>query len=85
MELSDLIEICKAWDHMGWAVQSQAEAVVGGKALGEQNPNALEMVQEWLDLVYVKAEEAGDEGLRLQAEEMPGRIQGYLAGEVAAA
>lgn len=70
---------------MGWAVQSQAEAVVGGEALGEQNPNALEMVQKWLDLVCVKAEEIGDDGLRLQAEEMFGRVQNHLAGEVAAA
>ena len=82
MELSDLIEICKAWDRMGWAVQSQAEAVVGGQPLEEQNPNALAMVQEWLKDVQDKMAWVADgddiEAIREQAVNLDRWIAEHL-------
>ena len=48
MDLSDLIEICRSWNRLGWAVQSQLESVLDGSLVDDQDPNAMDMVLDFL-------------------------------------
>ena len=84
MDLSDVIDICRAWDRLGWAVQSQLDAVLDGRDIEDQNPNAMEMVDEFLAVVVEKAEWVGDGDLGDQARDLRERIAASRAGEVAA-
>ena len=48
MQLDDLMELCRQFSNLGWAVQSQLRDVVAGDDLDEQNPNALKMCASFL-------------------------------------
>lgn len=45
MEMYNLIQICKAYDKLGWAVQSQVDDVLDG-SVDDCNGNALEMIRD---------------------------------------
>lgn len=84
MDLSDVIDICRAWDRLGWAVQSQLDAVLDGRDIEDQNPNAMDMVDEFLAVVAEKAEWVGDGAMGGQARDLSERIATSRVGEVAA-
>ncbi len=48
MQRTDMLEICRAWHKLGWAVQEQLTAVLDGRPIGDQNLNAMEMVVDFL-------------------------------------
>ena len=48
MVISDLIQICHSWNRMGWAVQGQLDSLLDGQPIEDQNPNALDMVLDFL-------------------------------------
>lgn len=73
MNIQTLIELCKAYSNLGWAVQEQLIAVAGGEPLSDQNGNALRMI---LDFLW-DAEHAEVEG----ADDLVSRIERHLAGE----
>jgi len=72
MELYDLIQLCKKYSHMGWAVQQQLDNIldVGLAAAieeGKVNPNALNLVKDFLGDV-VGYSDAEGESLFMGAE-----------------
>lgn len=54
MELRDLIEIAKAYQSLGWAVQEQLDDFLQGEEEG-CNPNALRLASDFLRKVNHKA------------------------------
>lgn len=78
MELSDLIEICRSWNRMGWAVQSQLESVLDGSPLEDQNPNALEMILDFLRDVDRTVAWCDDQQLRESTQAVHEQIADYL-------
>ena len=67
MNLSTLIKLCRKYDDMGAAVQSQLRAVVfDGDALKDTNPHALDDIKEFLRLAAAHdVEDAQDEAERI--------------------
>lgn len=51
MELHQLLFLCKLYDSLGWAVQDQLHSVIEGEDLEDQNPNALELIEDFLQKV----------------------------------
>lgn len=50
MEVYDAIAIAKAYDKLGWAVQSQLDTVMDGTGGPDNlNPNALDLIEEFFD------------------------------------
>jgi len=49
-EVYDIIQICRAWDRMGSAVQDQLEDVLDGRG-DDINSNALPLMQDFLETV----------------------------------
>ena len=78
MDLTDLIEICRAWDRMGWAVQSQIEAVADGAPIEDQNPAAMEMAVDWLRTVERIADETPGFYLDEDVADLIERIRDHL-------
>lgn len=79
MELSDLIEICRQWDRLGWAVQEQLDSVAGGQPVAEQNPSAMEMVADFLREVDRIVAWCDDGQLREQVTDLAETIRDGLA------
>lgn len=50
IELYDVIQICKAYNDLGWAIQEQLDDVLDGRG-EEANPNALDYILRFLDKV----------------------------------
>lgn len=48
MDIQTLIELCKAYSKLGWAVQEQLEDALSSSDLSELNSNALRMIVEFL-------------------------------------
>lgn len=63
---------------MGWAVQSQLESVLEGAPLDDQNPNALDMIQDFLRDVDRTVAWADDQQLRESAQATHEKIAEYL-------
>ena len=49
MTLKTLVKTMQAWGDMGWAIQQQLSDLVNGEAPKEQNPNALQMIKQYLE------------------------------------
>jgi hypothetical protein len=50
MEVYDAIQIAKAYDKLGWAVADQLDTVLDGTGGPDNlNPNALDLIEEFLD------------------------------------
>lgn len=65
MELYDLIQLCKKYSRMGWAVQQQLDNILDmGLAAaieeGKVNPNALDIIREFLGDVAGYSDAEGD-------------------------
>lgn len=60
-----LIELCKAYSKLGWAVQEQLEDALSSSDLSELNSNALRMIVQFLrkaeDNEVVDAGDAADQ------------------------
>lgn len=77
MTLADLIEICRAWTHLGWAVESQLEAVIDDEPLEKQNPAALEIVlHHFLRVVIDQTSE--NDPVHEEAYDLAAHIEQYL-------
>lgn len=76
MRIEDLIPLCKRYSRMGWSVDGQLSAVLDGDRLEDQNPNALDMIEDFLRDCH----EAGVSG----ALEIADDIRDHLAKEQAA-
>jgi len=50
MTLADLIEVARAYNDLGTAVQGQIDAVLDGR-VRDCNRNALDVISGWLELV----------------------------------
>jgi hypothetical protein len=57
MTLADLIQICRAWTHLGWAVESQLGAVLDEEPIEKQNPAAMEIALHHLRVVIEQTSE----------------------------
>ena len=61
MDTYTLIELCKAYAGLGWAVQAQLNDVLDGADLNDLNGNALKMIEGFLRRSANEGvEEAGD-------------------------
>lgn len=49
VDMADVLSVSEQYDRMGWAVQGQLKDVFAGQDLAEQNPNALDMIADYLD------------------------------------
>lgn len=68
MDINTLIELCKAYTSLGWAVQEQLSDVLDGADLNDLNGSALKMIAAFLR----KAEDnevvdAGDAACQIEA------------------
>jgi hypothetical protein len=74
MQLQDLVDLCTAYDRLGWAVQDQLNKVLAQCPLGDLNPNAVGLLQDWLERAKVAADGgftgAGDQALVEEIEEV---------------
>ena len=75
MNVVQLVEVAKGFMKLGWAVQEQVEQVMEGRA-EDCNPNALEMIRDWLEAARREAE--GDEELYESLFEAVEEITGAL-------
>lgn len=71
MDIQTLIELCKAYSKLGWAVQEQLSDVLDDTDLSRLNGNALKMIAAFLR----KAEGADVE----DAGDFADQIEEYLA------
>jgi hypothetical protein len=77
MTLSDLIEICRAWTHLGSAVESQLEAVIDEEPIEKQNPAAMEIVlHHFLRVVIDQTSES--DAVHEEAYDLAAHIEQYL-------
>lgn len=60
MTFEQVIEICKSYKDLGWAVQEQLDSILDDMStLNEQNPNALEKISEFFDeIANIRDEES---------------------------
>jgi hypothetical protein len=58
IDLEDIVQLCKGYAHMGWAVQEQLDDVLAGDMTAENvNENALRDIEDWLhDLATLSPE-----------------------------
>jgi hypothetical protein len=61
MDLARLMEICKAYNKLGWAVQDQLHDVLENKNYDDQNRNALELIKDFLNDASDVCEDASTE------------------------
>jgi hypothetical protein len=73
IEPSDLVEVCKAYNKLGWAVAEQLDDVLNGTG-SECNPNALDMIAD----VFFSACERAD----IDIDCMRGLLEEALEGIV---
>ena len=77
MTLADLVEICRAWTHLGWAIESQLEAVLDDEPIANQNPNAMEIaLHHFLRVVIEKT--ADRDHVHEEAYDLAAHIEQYL-------
>jgi len=77
MTLADLIQICRAWTHLGWAVESQLEAVLDEEPLEKQNPAAMEIVLHHFLRVVIEQTSESDR-VHEEAYDLAAHIEQYL-------
>jgi hypothetical protein len=75
MNVVQLVMVAKGFVRLGWAVQEQVEKVLEGQA-EDCNPNALEMIRDWLEDARCEAE--SDEELSESLFEVVEEITGAL-------
>lgn len=74
MTVEDLIDICRQFSALGWAVRDQLVEAVNGSDLTKLNPNALKLCVGFLD----EAAELGVDG----TEDLANRIKAHLSSKV---
>ena len=77
MTLADLIEICRAWTHLGWAVESQLEAVLDDEPMEKQNPAAMEIALDHFLRVVIDSTSETDP-VHEEAYDLAASIEQYL-------
>jgi hypothetical protein len=81
VNLTEFLELADEWSGLGWAVQEQLKACEednSEETFEEQNPNALEMICDFLR----KADRAGVEGASQLEEELVAYLSGTSGGRV---
>ena len=75
--LYDLLDICKAYARLGWAVQEQLDDCLQDSSpsgLDDLNDNALDMIRGFLDTVE-------ELGICEEAQGLNEELEAYLAGQ----
>ena len=77
MTLSDLIEICRAWTHLGWAIDSQLDSVIDGGEIADQNPHAMRIALDTF-LAVVIDKTSDTDSVHEEAYDLAAHIEQYL-------
>jgi hypothetical protein len=72
MSLETLLDMCKAYSELGWAVQQQLHAVADGEDMEEQNGNAVKMIRSFLS----KAASVGVDDADVYVDSVDAYLQG---------
>ena len=76
MDLTWVLEVCKAYSAMGTAIQEQLQDIATGESLDDQNPNALRVIgADFLGRIA----EGTEEKLQEELMTLKTKIDEYLA------
>lgn len=60
MDFMRFMRLVRKYRDMGWSVQGQLDDVINGEPLEDMNPNALEMIREFVE-AFEKVDGCADE------------------------
>lgn len=68
MDIDELLEICRQYHNLGWAVIEQLHDVRDGEDVSKQNENAIEMIKDFVSMIPEEVEGQQDFYNQLEGE-----------------